>query len=105
VDVCKILLGGGNLSVGAHINALQAMSNGQPVPYPATLRVVTHAGRAWRECSLCSRPRVFAARCCSPRQASNLNSVSGFTGGGIYLRWYTRRGLMMRAWQILLATS
>ena len=40
----KDSLGAGNITVGQHINALQALSNGQPVPYPASLRVVTHAG-------------------------------------------------------------
>jgi hypothetical protein len=30
----KDSLGSGNISVGQHINALQALSNGQPVPYP-----------------------------------------------------------------------
>lgn len=40
----KDSLGNNNITVSQHINALQALSNGQPVPYPASLRVVTHAG-------------------------------------------------------------
>lgn len=40
----KDSLGQGNISVNQHINALQALSNGQPVPYPASLRIVTHHG-------------------------------------------------------------
>ena len=31
-------------TVGAHIHALQALSNGQSVPYAATLRAVLHEG-------------------------------------------------------------
>ena len=31
-------------TVGAHIHALQALSNGTPVPYAATLRAVLHEG-------------------------------------------------------------
>ena len=40
----KASLGQGNITVGQHIDALQALSNGQPVPYPASLRVVVHGG-------------------------------------------------------------
>ena len=37
-------IGTDNMSIPSHITALQALSNGQPVPYPATLRVVVHTG-------------------------------------------------------------
>ena len=40
----KDSLGNCDISVGQHIEALQALSNGQPVPYPASLRVVVHGG-------------------------------------------------------------
>ena len=33
-----------NMTAEQHKSALQALSNGQPVPYPATLRTVVHAG-------------------------------------------------------------
>ena len=33
-----------NMAPEQHKSALQALSNGNPVPYPATLRTVVHAG-------------------------------------------------------------
>ena len=36
--------GSSNMTVRQHAAALQAMSNGHAVPYPATLRVVVHEG-------------------------------------------------------------
>ena len=36
--------GSSNMTVQQHAAALQAMSNGHAVPYPATLRVVVHEG-------------------------------------------------------------
>ena len=36
--------GKSNMSVGQHIAALQALANGESVPYPASLRIVVHEG-------------------------------------------------------------
>ena len=36
--------GTSNMSVASHFAALQALANGEPVPYPASLRIVVHEG-------------------------------------------------------------
>ena len=36
--------GTSNMSVASHFGALQALANGEPVPYPASLRIVVHEG-------------------------------------------------------------
>ena len=46
--------GTSNMSVASHFAALQALANGEPVPYPASLRIVMHE----------ARPEVLRLRLC-----------------------------------------